>query len=152
MRILVLSLSVFFLQVGYSFETLHPVEEILNVLNRVYVEAPGVFRGAKIGVEVDSSQLIISQENIVAELERDLEFDKGHCEYETQVNFIDNMRIIEESLAPRAARIIRKLRNNRFIEHISTRTLTFQSIEEDCVKQHIRIILKNGSLIWIDFN
>lgn len=124
---------------------------ILKVLSKLYEENPASFMGARVGVEQGITNCVISQENLVADLEQNLEHDEGYCEYQTNTSLKENMSFVEAELSPRASRIIRKLRNEGHIAHISSRRLSFQNPGEDCVKKMYRFALTDGSLIWIDF-
>lgn len=155
MKSLIYGLCLFLTFNTYAMPSVQHIDSELDAtlkkLSRVYEESPQDFLGARVGVEQGITNCIISQENLVQDLEQNLEYDEGYCEYKTETNFKENMSLIEKDLNPRAARIIRKLRNDGYIAHISSRRLSFQHPEEDCVKKMYRFALTNGSLIWIDF-
>ena len=143
--IIAVVLATFFYNLSYA----QSIDATLKVLNRVYTNDTSAFLGAKIGVERGITQYPISQENIVAELERELFFDQGFCEYKTVIGVKENITLIEKSVRPKAARIFRKLRNDGAIEHISSRVITLQKTEAECSQKYIRIVLIDGSLIWL---
>ena len=147
--LVVLTISIFNLSVGFADNS---INSTLEVLNRVYSGDKASFNDAHLDVIKGFTQCPIDQENMTAELERNLFQDEGFCEYKTLTTVKESITLLEKLLKPKAARIFRAFRNNQNIEHITSRAITLQKVDTDCVQAHVRIVLKDGTLVWLDFN
>lgn len=143
--------SLLFVLAGQVFASENDLYTTLKLLSRVYDESPESFYGAKVGVEQGYTSCPLSQASMAFELERELPNEMGYCEYKTETGFIPNMQLLTESLAPISAKIFLSLKDNEQILHITSRRLTFQGEGEDCIKKYIRVGLKNGYFVWLDY-
>lgn len=142
------SLVVLFLVMSTAFaggkEAL-TIDEISEVFERVFKEDRNV------GLERSDLDVVLDQENIASELELSLEDDDAYCEYVTETDMKTNFKRIEKALSSRGGYIMRKYRNFGHIAHITSRYLVLEG-SDDCISEQIRVVLNDGSLIWIDVN
>ncbi len=148
-RILVLCL-ISIVSVGSSFgnETSEHIQKLENLLALSKIE----ISNGEIGIEqVEDNSSIISQENIVFELERNLEEDPGFCSYETQKDSTKILKTMDAFHAQELATFLTDMKEKGLIAHISYRGFMDGNVK-DCSYFYYRVILSDGSLIWIDFD
>ena len=128
------------------------ITETLEVVRDVYKKDPLTFGAFRFGIEPGEDNIALPQAHFVAELERNLVQDQGVCEYKTIKDMRINIKLLDKYISKKGAYIFRVFRNWGHIEHLTARYLSYASEGADCQKMEVMMLLKDGTLVWLDDN
>lgn len=103
------------------------------------------------GIEFINDGKPISQANMAFELERSLPDDPGFCQYSTITDNKESLKILAESHNSKASEVMQELDELGKIAHITLRKYS-EGERTLCSYAYYRIVLTNGSMIWLDFD